>query len=148
MIYCDTSFLFSLYVEDPGSQAVGKQMVEASEPLVWTAWHYLEFTTALEARVARKANTRTEANAVHATLGIHLEKSGIFARRTMNWEHALARASDLSLKWGASLGCRSLDVLHVGICLELEIEKFWSADDRQRKLAKAAGLKINQLPIA
>jgi predicted nucleic acid-binding protein len=146
MIYCDTSFIFSLYVEDSGSQAASEQMTRVSEPLVWTAWHQLEFTTSLEARVGRKANTRKEAAAVQSTLNAHLDKNGIFSRRTSDWEQALARSVELSLKWGASIGCRSLDVLHVSICLGLGIENFWSADDRQRKLAKAVGLKINQLP--
>lgn len=144
MIYCDTSFLFSLYLEDSGSQQATTQLTTASEPLIWTAWHQLEFTTALEARVGRKANTRKEADAIQAILQTHLDKGGIFAQRSINWDLALIRSNELSLKWGARFGCRSLDVLHVGICLELEIQKFWSLDDRQRNLAKAAGLKINK----
>jgi len=144
MIYCDTSFLFSLYVEDSGSQRASEQMTSAKEPLIWTTWHQLEFTSALEARVGRNANTRKQAEAVYAALHAHLEKDGIYTPRSMNWEPALERSSELSRKWGGSLGCRSLDVLHVGICLELKIKKFWSLDERQRSLAKAVGLKINK----
>ncbi len=145
MIYGDTSFLFSLYVEDSASQRASAQMAAASEPLIWTPWHQLEFTAALEARVWRKANTRKQADAVHATLHTHLQKGGLFTHRTLKSDATLARASDLARKWGAKFGCRSLDVLHVGICLELEVEKFWSFDERQRSLAKAVGLKTNRI---
>lgn len=144
MIYCDTSFLFSLYIEDSSSSRASAQIAAATESLVWTPWHLLEFTTALEARIARKANSRKEANAVNAALQTHLNQRGIFTKRTMNWDHALVRSLELTKKWGARFGCRSLDVLHVGICLEMEIVKFWSLDDRQRSLAKAVGLKINK----
>lgn len=144
MIYCDTSLLFSLYVADAGSKKAGEQMAQAGEPLVWTAWHELEFTAALEARVGRGANTREQADAVAAELTGHREKGGLFVHRAMNWEQALVRASDLARKWGAGFGCRSLDVLHVGICLELGIGKFWSFDERQCDLARAVGLRINE----
>ena len=143
MIYCDTSFLFSLYVEDSGSQRASRQVANAKEPFVWTAWHQLEFTTALEARVGRKANTRREADGVLASLQAHLKNEGFYARRTMDWEPALAKSTDLSREWGALLTCRSLDVLHVGICLELGITQFWSLDKRQQHLARLAGLKIS-----
>ncbi len=144
MIYCDTSFLFSLYIEDSGSPRASEQMAAATEALVWTTWHQLEFSSALDARVGRKANSRKEADAVNAALQTHLDKQGIFTRRTLNWENVLARSVELSKKWGARFGCRSLDVLHIGICLELEIVRFWSLDDRQRGLAKAVALKINR----
>jgi predicted nucleic acid-binding protein len=143
MIYCDTSFLFSLYVKDSGSQQASKQVANAKEPLVWTAWHQLEFTAALEARVGRKANSRREADVVFSTLQSHLENDGFYARRTMDWELTLAKAIDLSREWGALFACRSLDVLHVGICLELGITQFWSLDKRQQDLAKVAGLRTS-----
>ena len=143
MIYCDTSFLFSLYVEDSGSHRASKQITNAKEPLVWTAWHQLEFITALEARVGRKANSRREANVVLSTLQSHLENDEFYAHRTMDWGRTMAKSTDLSREWGALLACRSLDVLHVGICLELGITQFWSLDKRQQNLARVAGLKIS-----
>ena len=36
---------------------------------------------------------------------------------------------------------RILDTLHVACAIELKAERFWTFDERQRKLAKAAGLK-------
>ena len=41
------------------------------------------------------------------------------------------------------LGTRTIDTLHVAAALELGAERFWTFDDRQKKLAKAAGLKTS-----
>jgi predicted nucleic acid-binding protein len=45
-----------------------------------------------------------------------------------------------------SLGCRTLDVLHVASALELAKTGFLTFDTRQRKLARAAGLRLVELP--
>jgi predicted nucleic acid-binding protein len=54
------------------------------------------------------------------------------------WDACVA----LGRRYAARLGVRTLDTLHVACALELEAEGFWSFDQRQVKLAKAAGLKI------
>ncbi|MDA7629529.1 hypothetical protein OAE11_00815 [Akkermansiaceae bacterium] len=40
------------------------------------------------------------------------------------------------------IGCRTLDVMHVACAMQLEITSFVTSDDRQRKLAKLAGLPL------
>jgi hypothetical protein len=57
------------------------------------------------------------------------------------WRAALRRAGDLSRNHTATLGCRSLDVLHVACALELGRIDFLTFDRRQQKLAVAAGMK-------
>jgi predicted nucleic acid-binding protein len=39
-----------------------------------------------------------------------------------------------------TLGVRTLDSLHVACALELKVQKFWTFDDRQARLAQAIGL--------
>jgi len=36
---------------------------------------------------------------------------------------------------------RDLDTLHVASALELKAERFWTFDERQKRLARAVGLK-------
>jgi len=143
MIYGDTSLILSLYVADAGSTEAGKLVSGASEPLVWTAWHELEFTAALEARVGRGLNTRQEADAVVAELAAHRERDGLYARRKADWDRVLERATKLAAQSGAEFLCRSLDVLHVAVCLELGLSKFRTLDERQRKLAERQGLEVS-----
>lgn len=49
--------------------------------------------------------------------------------------------SDLALRFSSSLGVRTLDSLHVACALELKVDRFWTFDDRQTRLAEAVGLQ-------
>jgi hypothetical protein len=49
------------------------------------------------------------------------------------------QARRLALRWTASLGNRSIHILHVAAAIVLKAESFHPFDDRQKKLAKAAG---------
>ena len=56
-------------------------------------------------------------------------------------ENAFELCADLAHRYGPKLGTSTLDSLHVACALELKAERFWTFDERQAKLAKAAGLK-------
>jgi hypothetical protein len=58
------------------------------------------------------------------------------------WRGALNRAAELSRSYTPKLGTRSLDVLHVACAVELRLRHFITFDERQGKLAAAAGLKL------
>jgi predicted nucleic acid-binding protein len=49
--------------------------------------------------------------------------------------------AQLARRYAARLGLRTLDTLHVASALELKAQRFWTFDERQKKLARAAGLK-------
>lgn len=53
------------------------------------------------------------------------------------------RSIDLTLRYGPTLGVRTLDSLHVACALELKTERFWTFDERQARLAEAVGLDTN-----
>jgi predicted nucleic acid-binding protein len=52
------------------------------------------------------------------------------------WEASIV----LAQRFGPTLGVRTLDSLHVACALELSVDKFWTFDERQAKLAEATGL--------
>ena len=54
-----------------------------------------------------------------------------------------ARAMGLARHHAATLALRSLDIWHVAFALEMGAKVFWTFDDRQKRLAQAAGLTIN-----
>jgi predicted nucleic acid-binding protein len=58
-------------------------------------------------------------------------------------ERAWETCIDLARKHGPTLGVRTLDSLHVACALELRVERFWTFDDRQARLAEAVGLDTN-----
>ena len=51
------------------------------------------------------------------------------------------RCVQLTRQYGSRVTLRTLDTLHVASALELGAERFWTFDERQTKLARAAGLK-------
>ena len=57
-------------------------------------------------------------------------------------ENAFEVCADLGRRYGPRLGIRTLDSLHVACAVELKAERFWTFDERQAKLAKAQGLKL------
>jgi predicted nucleic acid-binding protein len=67
----------------------------------------------------------------------------LYARRKADWDRVLERATKLAAQSGAEFLCRSLDVLHVAVCLELGLSKFRTLDERQRKLAERQGLQVS-----
>ena len=58
-------------------------------------------------------------------------------------EDAFEVCADLGRRYAPKLGMRTLDTLHVACALELKVERFWTFDERQAKLAKAQGLKTS-----
>jgi len=70
---------------------------------------------------------------------------GRYVHADVLWRATLRRAADLSRAHTLTLGCRSLDVLHVATALELGLRDFVTFDRRQQRLARAAGLTLTTL---
>jgi len=136
--YADTSFLVSLYIPDVHSLEAERRM--ASNPAVWlTPFHVAEWTHAVEQQVFRRAASRTEADQSYERFRQHRE-SGLWVEVAMP-ESVFDVCAQLARRHGAKLGLRTLDTLHVASALELKAERFWTFDERQKKLARAVGLK-------
>jgi predicted nucleic acid-binding protein len=113
----------------------------ASNPAVWlTPFHVAEWTHAVEQQVFRRAASRAEADQAHARFQHHRE-SGLWEEVPMP-ESVFDVCAQLARRHGAKLGLRTLDTLHVASALELKAERFWTFDERQKKLVRAVGLKI------
>jgi predicted nucleic acid-binding protein len=136
--YADTSFLASLYITDTHS-AEAEALVVGDAPL-WLTWlQVAEWVHAVEQHVFRKEMSRGEADLFYARFEEH--------RRTGVWvdvdlpDAVFDVCTQLARRHVAQLGNRTLDTLHVAAALELKAERFWTFDERQAKLARAAGLK-------
>ena len=113
----------------------------AARPVVWlTPLHHAEWTHAIAQHVFQRKMSAAEANKVHLDME-HDRASGLWAETGMP-ELAWESCADLARRHCARLGVRTLDTLHVASALQLKAERFWTFDDRQSKLANAAGLKI------
>ena len=138
-IYADTSFFASVYIRDGHTVAALRRL--AKRPQIWmTPFHKIEIAHAIAQKVFRRELSAAVADGVHRNL-------------TQDCDAGLWRLADMppaAFETGAALarihvpvlGTRTLDTLHVACAVELKAQQFWTFDERQAKLAKAAGLKV------
>jgi predicted nucleic acid-binding protein len=136
--YADTSFLLSLYLTDVHTPEAEQRM--ASSPLMWlTSFHVAEWTHAVEQHVFRGALSRNEGDLYHRQFQENRESGSRIEVAVP--DSVFDVCIQLARRYAARLGLRTLDTLHVASALELKAERFWTFDERQKKLARAVGLK-------
>jgi predicted nucleic acid-binding protein len=138
LIYLDTSFVVSLYLNDRHSPEARQRIVSAP-PLQLTPLHNAEWAHAISQRVFRGELSLSESQRMTARLEEHVAQG-----RWMSVpipESAFELCADLARRHGPKMAMGTLDTLHVACALELKAEHFWTFDERQAKLAKAVGLK-------
>jgi len=137
--YADTGFLISLYGEDANSTAA-TALLKSKPVFSLTSLGELEFMTALELRVFRKEWTRRVADLIRAQF-LADQAAGAFRIEPFHpeiWDAALV----LSRRYSATLGTRSLDLLHVASARVLRADVFFTFDERQRDAAKSEKLRV------
>jgi len=144
MIYLDSSLLVSLYCLDANSVAAAAALQAAKAKLLITSLGELETMNAFSLRVFRKEITAAQADAVRKTFEKDI-LAGVFLLRAVP-DAAFERAKVLSRQQTPKLGTRTADLLHVAAAVELGAVSLFSFDLQQRKMAQAAGLKLNRWP--
>jgi len=137
-IYVDTSFIVSIYISDTHSSTADR-LLASSSGVLCTPLHRVEFAHSVEQNIFRGQISSKAASQVYAEFERDCD-SGVW-REVGQPELTFVVAVDLARTHIAKLGTRTLDSLHVAAALELKAERFWTFDDRQKKLAKAVGLK-------
>lgn len=139
--YADSSFLVSLYRADAFHDTASAFMARAALSLAFTPLHRIEVRNAL-----RHATASGDMKAAERTLAFRqIEedlRDGLLIHTPVNWTDAFRRADELSEKLAATEGQRAMDLLHVAVAIEVGAKTFLSFDQRRRRLAKAAGLKV------
>jgi predicted nucleic acid-binding protein len=138
-VYPDTSFLVSLYYLDAHSAEAARRVIPGSD-LFLTPLAELELVNALQLRVFRAEASPAEIHAARKELDGDI-RAGVFSAVQMPLE-AYELARRISTKRTASLGGRTLDILHVACAKLLQADRFWTFDVRQAELARAEGLRL------
>ena len=139
--HADSSFLVSCYLTDASTPQAKTYFLGINAPLVLTALQALEVRNALKLGVFRQLFSTIDAAAASANLEQDL-RGGRLIKKALNWPLVFRVASLLSNRHSATVGTRSLDVLHVAAARCLRAAEFISFDSRQRALATAGGLKV------
>lgn len=139
--YVDPSALLKLYLKEPESRAMAAWRAKAPSTLIVTHHGRVELINAIGLALHRGIITEVTAEAALAALDDDFVQCR-YTQADILWRATLKRAAELSEKYTPSLGCRTLDILHVASALELEQKRFVTFDHRQQQLAKATGLKV------
>ncbi len=139
--YADTGFVVSLYKLESTSARAAAVMQGLTGPVWLSPLVELELRNAFQLAVFRH-----EIGADEATLKWRLFREdagkGVFVTRSIPLLAWFALAGELSERHSASLGTRSLDLMHVAAAMLLEATALLSFDDRQRKAAAAEGIGV------
>jgi predicted nucleic acid-binding protein len=139
-VYADPSALLKLYLHQPESAAMNAWRRRTRGALVVTLHGRAEIVNGICLAAFRGAIGTEAMDDALASFDEDLA-AGRYAPANLLWRAALQRSADLSRAYTASMGCRTLDVLHVASALELGLPRFLTFDARQRELARVAGLR-------
>jgi len=139
--YFDTAIILKLYVQESTSPDALRLANECPAPYLLTPWQEIEARTALRLKAFRKEITASE---MRASLEAFDEDILSGRWKTPEYEEATVWrfARDLSDRHAETIGCRTLDLLHVAVALSLGVKTFVTFDERQRAVAKLEGLTV------
>jgi predicted nucleic acid-binding protein len=139
--YADSSFFVSLFRKDANQAAANQFMARNAPPLSFSPLNRVEVRNALRNAESFGEISTEERRAAFRQLERDLDEN-IFLHVAVEWTNIFRRADELSEKHATREGQRTIDLLHVAIALEYGAKTFLSFDQRQRKLAQAAGLRV------
>lgn len=142
LIYAESSVLASLVMRDSNSAKAIELTAEQDAPYLFNHLLKLEICNAIRLNVASGA--MDEVGAAKCERQVEsLQRSGKWKMMEPDWERVFQRSVGFSRAHTSSFRTRSFDILHVAAAVELGAKEFWSFDKRQRSLARAVGLRIN-----
>jgi hypothetical protein len=139
VIYLDTGCFVKLYYPEPDSAKVIGLI--HGKPVCYTPLHELESVNALQLKVFLKSATSAQVTAARSLIEADV-KAGVLISVSAEWNDIYREAVKLAELHSASLGCRSLDVLHCAAAKVLAASEFVSTDARQKSLATTMGLNL------
>lgn len=139
--YADTSLLASLCLADANTPKALALVSAHARPLLLTSWQRFELENATQLRLFRREIDVSAAAGAGARM-LEDISAGAFIEASVPFPAVLATARKLAARHSAVLGTRAFDVFHVAAALELKAARFFTFDQRQQALAKAAGLRV------
>lgn len=147
MTFCDSSFLLALLL--PGDffhRHAAPVAARFRKSIPYTLPAELEVTNTIRRALREGVITRATHDAAFRQIEADLA-DGILARRDVPQSELFRKARELSRNHTPHIPARSLDILQTATALLIGADTLCTFDERQRQLAKAAGLKILPAPM-
>jgi predicted nucleic acid-binding protein len=139
--YFDSAIIVKLYVQEATSPDAIRLVRAYAAPYVLTQWQALEVKNAIRLKACRAEITAAQMNQSIAAFEEDIA-SGCWQRPAYTAAAVEQKAGELSAGHSATLGCRTLDIIHVAAALVLGTKDFVTFDTRQGALAKQVGLTV------
>lgn len=139
--YVDTGFLFSLYLPETTTAAASAAFRSVKPPVAITSLGFLELRVALYLSVFRGQIAETQRQTVWQLIEEDIQE-GLFVLTPVASSSLYEQAAKLAEKYSATVGTRTLDLLHVAAALTLGARQMLTFDSRQRRAAQGEGLKV------
>lgn len=140
-VYVDPSALRSLYVHDDRSAKFCTWRKRLGGSLQVTRFGRAEIVNSIQLGVFRGVLKALDAHGALSDFEVDLAEGRLILVDVL-WRRTLDTAADLSARHTATLGTRTLDVLHVATAVTLAMKRFVTYDDRQASLARASDLRV------
>lgn len=139
--YFDTSVLLKIYTAEPGTKEALALIRATTPPAPFSHLLELELRNGLRLKHGRKEMTTSTLRGALRSIESDLAH-GVLARPGYHLDAVYRRAETLSAKYTAQTLARAADIWHVAAALEAACAEFVSFNERQRKVAALAGLKV------
>ncbi len=140
--YADSSFIVALYLQQQSSRLAAAFMRQHGAALPFTPWHRLEVRNAIRLAVFLRAIDSRQGKTQLRQVEADLRDEALIAHTPVDWVTALRGGEKLGAAHNEALGCRSADLFHIAAAVEWGADQFLTFDERQKKMAKAAGLAV------
>jgi predicted nucleic acid-binding protein len=138
MIYLDTSILVKSYLWESNSAEAIHWIEMVGEPILLSHFHRIEIPNAIRLKYFRKEITQEQSkNSLH-TFQTDIQEARYHCP-AYDLPEIFLRAEKLSARLTATIGSRSLDLLHITAAQEIG---FYTFDTRQATVAEHCGLKV------
>ncbi|MDR1281949.1 MAG: type II toxin-antitoxin system VapC family toxin [Opitutaceae bacterium] len=139
--YVDTGILVKTCVKETTSPEAVALVLRTSSPLPLTHFQELEIRNAIRLKHSRGELSAANMTAALADFQDDIDE-GRYERPAYDLPAVFRRAEELSKAHAVATKCRSLDLLHVAAALVIGSLEFASFDERQRAVARKAGLTV------
>jgi predicted nucleic acid-binding protein len=117
-------------------------MSRYGQGLPFTPWHRLEVRNAIRLAVFQDVINPFQAKTQLKQLDTDLKEEALLRHTAIDWTAVLREAEKFGAAHNETIGCRSADLFHVAAARELGCRTFLTVDEKQKAMAKAAGLTI------
>jgi predicted nucleic acid-binding protein len=143
-VYFDTGLLVKLYLTEQNSSEATALIQGHGIPICFCGLQQTELRNALYRKCGRSEITERQLTVALKDIQSDMD-GGVLQMPDIEWPEIWTNADRLTAKYALATQCRTLDMLHVAVAVQLGIKTFGTTDNRQMVLARKAGLKVISL---